>query len=68
MLHPRGVVVAHGQRRVIERGQQILPHIPHEGGVLLQAHEDKAQVVAIQFQKAGFHHLGGLIVACDFVV
>ena len=68
MLHPGRVVVAHGQRRIVKRSQQVLPPIPHEGGVLFEAHENKAQMVAVQFQKAGLDHLGGLIVARDFVV
>src|SRR5699024_11956492 len=63
VLHPCCVVVIHGQRCVVERSQQVLPHIPHKGGVLFEAHKDEPQVIAVQLHELSFHNLGGLIVA-----
>ena len=65
MLYPRRVVVAHGQRCVVEGRQQILPDVPHLGGVLLQAHKDKPQMVAVQLHELGLYHLSGLVIACN---
>ena len=65
MLHPSRIGTVHGHGGVVEGRQQILPDVPHLGGVLFEAHKDKPQMVAVQFHELGFHNLGGLIVARD---
>ena len=62
MLYPGCIVVVHGQWCVIQRSQQVLPHIPNLGGVFLHTHEDKVNMVAVQFHQFAFGHLIGLIV------
>ena len=41
MLHPGRIRTVHSHGCIVQRSQQILPHIPHLGGVLFQTHQDK---------------------------
>ena len=61
MLYPGSVGTVHGHGGVVEGRQQILPDVPHLGGVLFEAYKDKPQMVAVQFHELGFHNLGGLM-------
>ena len=51
MAHHQGIVVIHGQRRVIQRGQQILLHMAHLCGVLVDPIQHIQQVRASQLQQ-----------------
>ena len=55
----------HGRGRIVERGKQILLHVPHGGGIFGKAVQHKADVVCIQLFQPTAHHLGGLIVPGD---
>ena len=50
MAHHQGIVVIHGQRRVIQRGQQILLHMAHLGGILADPIQHIQQMCAGQLQ------------------
>ena len=45
-----GIMVLHGDRGVIEGGQQVLLDVPHLGGVVFEAIKHKADVSVIQLQ------------------
>ena len=60
MLHPGSIGTVHGHGGVVEGRQQILPYIPYLSGVLFQAHEDKPQVIAVQFMSWAFTTSAGL--------
>ena len=63
MLHPGRIGTVHSHRCVVEGRQQVLADVPHLSGVFFQTHEDKPQVIAVQFHELRFHHLGGLVIA-----
>ena len=62
VLHPGRITIVHGHGCIVEWSQQILPHIPHLGGVLFQTHQDKPDMVAVQLHQLAFHHLKGLVI------
>ena len=59
------VVAVHRDRRVIQRRQQIFLDIADIGGVLPHPFQHILDVGAVDLQKPGLHHLGGVVIPGD---
>ena len=56
MIYECCVVIADGGWGVEQCRQQVLLNVPHLRCVLLHTLQDKLDVIAVQFQKAGAHN------------
>ena len=65
MIYLCGIVAVDTDRRIVKRGQQVLPDIADLGGVLFEAVKDKADMLRIELQKPGLHDLCREIAASD---
>ena len=52
-----GIVAVDTDRRIVKRGQQVLPDIADLGGVLFEAVKDKSDMLRVELQKPGLHDL-----------
>ena len=61
MIDLCGIVAVDTDRRIVKRGQQVLPDIADLGGVLFEAVKDKADMLRIELQKPGIPNLNDFI-------